>query len=253
MEKPVEVALKAAMLHPHFESIHPFEDGNGRVGRAIVAKTLAEGLGLPLVLPVSTVIARHRVAYYDEINEASRSLDWTNWAAFFIPVLTETIEGFVAAVKFIAAKRAYLAKYESAFTERAKKVILRMFEDGEEGVKAGLSASKWGRMAKVSKPTATRDLAELVAVGAIVREGDGPTAHYRLNGSLSEPIEGINEGINDWLTRLVATHPGVRLPYLKSVVGKSTATVERAVAALVKAGKIEHRGSKKTGGYYAVK
>ena len=250
---PAEVAMKAAMLHLHFESIHPFEDGNGRVGRALVAKTLAEGLGLPLVLPVSTVIARHRVAYYDEINEASRSLDWTNWAAFFIPVLTEAIEGFVAAVKFIAAKRAYLAKYESAFSERAKKVILRMFEDGEEGVKAGLSASKWVRMAKVSKPTATRDLAELVAVGAIVRKGEGPTAHYRLDGFLFEPIEGINEGINDWLIRLVATHPGVKLPYLKSVVGKSTATVERAVAALVKAGRIEHRGSKKTGGYFAVR
>ena len=251
-EKPAEVALKAAMLHPHFESIHPFEDGNGRVGRALVAKTLAEGLGLPVVLPVSTVIARHRVAYYDEINEASRSLDWTNWAAFFIPVLTETLEGFVAAVKFIAAKRAYLAKYESAFSDRAKKVILRMFEDGEDGVKSGLSASKWVRMAKVSKPTATRDLAELVAVGAIVREGDGPTSRYRLDCALCEPIEGINEGINDWLLRLVATHPGVRLPYLKSVVGKSTATVERIVAALVAEGKIEHRGSKKTGGYWRV-
>ena len=165
VEKPVEVALKAAMLHPHFESIHPFE---------------------------------------------------------------------------------------VAFSERAKKVILRMFEDGEEGVKAGLSASKWVRMAKVSKPTATRDLTELVAVGAIVREGDGPTAHYRLNSSLFEPIDGINEGINDCLIRLIATHPGARLPYLKSVVGKSTATVERAVAVLVKSGKIEHRGSKKTGGYYAV-
>ena len=249
--KPADVALKAAMLHPHFESIHPFEDGNGRVGRAIVAKTLAEGLGLPLILPVSTVIARHRAAYYDEINEASRSLDWTNWAAFFIPVLTETLDDFVAAVKFITAKRAYLGKYEAGFSERAKKVILRMFEDGEEGVKAGLSAAKWIRMTKVSKPTATRDLAELVAAGAIIREGDGPTAHYRLDSSLCEPIEGINEGIKDWLQKLVKTHPGVRFPYLKSVVGKSTATVERAIAALIAAGKIEHRGSKKTGGYFA--
>ncbi len=261
-EKPEEVALKAAMLHLHFESIHPFEDGNGRVGRALVAKTLAEGLGLPIILPVSTVIARHRAAYYDEISEASRTLDWTNWAAFFIPVLTETLEGFVSAVKFIATKRAYLAKYAPAFSERAKKVILRMFEDGEAGVKAGLSASKWVRMAKVSKPTATRDLAELVAAGAIVREGDGPTAHYRLDSSLCEPIEPLNEplngatggaieGIKAWLLKLVATHPGVRLPYLESVVGKSAATVKRAVAALVKAGMIEHRGSKKTGGYFA--
>ena len=254
VEKPVEVALKAAMLHPHFESIHPFEDGNGRVGSAIVAKTLAEGLGLPLVLPVSTVIARHRVAYYDEINEASRSLDWTNWAAFFIPVLTETIEGFVAAVKFIAAKRAYLAKYESAFTERAKKVILRMFEDGEEGVKAGLSASKWVRMAKVSKRSAERDLAQLVVDGAVFAVNDGPQTRYQLNCVFSDgAIEPLNEPLNERLVRLVATHPGTQLPYLASVVSQSRATVKRAVAALVKAGKIEHRGSKKTGGYYAVK
>lgn len=250
-QKPSDIALKAAMLHPHFESIHPFEDGNGRVGRALVAKTIAEGLGLPLILPVSTVIARHRSAYYDEINEASRSLDWTNWAAFFIPVLTEMMTSFVEAMGFVKAKRDYLAKYEGSFTERAKKVILRIFEDGEAGVKAGLSAAKWMRMAKVSKATATRDLEELVAQGAIVSGAlGGPETRYRLSMPLYEPIEGINEGIKDWLIKLIERHPGTRLPYLKSVVGASTATVERTIAELMKAGKIEHRGSKKTGGYY---
>jgi len=266
VQNPSDVALRAAMLHPHFESIHPFGDGNGRVGRALVAKVIAEGLGLPLILPVSTVIARHRVAYYDEINEASRSLDWTNWVAFFIPVLTEMLTSFLAAARFVKAKRDYLTKYEGEFSERAKKVILRMFEDGEAGVKAGLSAAKWGRMAKVSKPTATRDLAELEAQGAIVAEVlGGPVTRYRLdcalcepneplngplNDPLREPIEGINEGISSRLVRLISTHPGSRLPYLKSVVGASTATVERAIAALVKAGRVEHRGSKKTGGYF---
>ena len=258
---PAGVALKAAMLHLHFESIHPFEDGNGRVGRALVAKTIAEGLGLPLVLPISTVIARHRAAYYDEINEASRSLDWTNWAAFFIPVLTEMMTSFVAAMRFVKAKRDYLAKYERGFSERAKKVILRMFEDGEEGAKGVLSAAKWMRMAKVSKPTATRDLGELVTQGAIVSEGlGGPETRYRLNCSLrhdpiealDEPIGGLNEGIKGWLVKLIKRHPGARLPYLKSVVGASTSTVERAVAALIAAGRIEHRGSKKTGGYFVI-
>lgn len=256
VSKPADVALKAAMLHPHFESIHPFEDGNGRVGRALVAKTLAEGLELPLVLPVSAVIARHRAAYYDEINEASRSLDWTSWAAFFIPVLTETIEGFVQAVKFIAAKRAYLGKYENGFSPRAKKVIARMFEDGEPGVKVGLSVAKWMRMAKVSKPTATRDLGELVEAGAIVRYGDGPQTRYILNHSAftpnDEPIEGINEGIKDMVLRLVRLHPGRGVPFFRASVKASRATVERVVATLIASGKVEHRGSKKTGGYYAV-
>lgn len=248
---PADVALKAAMLHLHFESIHPFEDGNGRVGRALVAKTLAEGLGVPLVLPVSATVDRHRVAYYDEINEASRSLDCTNWAAFFVPVLTEVLTSFLAAARFVKAKRLYLQRYEAGFSERAKKVVLRLFADGEDGVRAGLSTAKWMRMAKVSKPTATRDLAELAERGAIVPEAlGGPATRYRLNTLLREPIEGINEGISDRILKLIARRPGARLPYLKSVVGASTATVERAVAALVRAGKIEHRGSKKTGGYY---
>lgn len=86
----------------------------------------------------------------------------------------------------------------------------------------------------------------------------GPETRYRLAcvlnepiEPLNEPIEGINEGINARLVRLIFRHPGVRIPYLKSVVGASKSTVERAIAALVKAGKVEHRGSKKTGGYYA--
>ena len=256
---PADVALKAAMLHPHFESIHPFEDGNGRVGRALVAKTIAEGLGLPLILPVSTIIARHRAAYYDEINEASRSLDWTNWAAFFVPVLTEMLTSFVAAMRFIKAKRDYLAKFERNFSERARKVILRMFADGETGVNAGLSAAKWMRMAKVSKPTATRDLAELVALGAIVPKGlgGGSGTRYCLKTSLREPIDPLNDplkvSLEDRIVRVVARHPGVQLPYLASVESlASRVTVKRAVAALVKSGRIEHRGSKKTGGYYLV-
>ncbi len=251
VQNPAEIALKAAMLHPHFESIHPFEDANGRVGRALVAKALAEGLGVGLILPVSTIIARHRVAYYDEINEASRSLDWTNWAAFFIPVLTEVLTSFLSAARFTKAKREYLVKYEAKFSERSKKVILRMFEDGEAGVKAGLSAAKWMRMAKVSKPTATRDLEELVTQGAIVSEGlGGPETRYRLNTPLCEPIEPLNEPLNERLFKLIKRHSGAQLLYLKSVVGVSTATVKRAVAVLIADGKIEHRGSKKTGGYW---
>ena len=253
---PEGVALKAAFMHPHFESIHPFEDGNGRIGRALVAKVLAEGLGLPVALPVSTLVSRHRRAYYEEINVASRSLDWTSWAGFFVPVLTELLEGFLGAARFVAAKRDYLARYGQTFSERAGKVILRMFEDGEQGAKAGLSAAKWMRMAKVSKPTATRDLAELARTGAIIPESGGPQTRYRLNHPAFEPgrepiDDGINEGINATIFRLVRNHPGRGVPFLLSSLGASRATVERAVHALAAAGRIEHRGSRKTGGYFA--
>lgn len=108
-------------------------------------------------------------------------------------------------------------------------------------------------MTKVSKSTATRDLAELVALGAILPIGAGPDARYILHGSFSnESIDGLNEGINGRILKLIKARPGVKVPYLHSVVSVSRATVERIVAVLVAEGKIEHRGSKKTGGYYAV-
>lgn len=262
---PEEVALKATFLHPHFESIHPFEDGNGRVGRALVAKTIAEGLGQPLVLPVSVVIDRHRKDYYEAIHGASQSLDWTAWAKFFIPVLAETLNDFVSASRFVAAKGEYLSRYERSFSERAKRVILRMFRDGPQGVAAGLSAAKWTRMAKVSKPTATRDLEELAKTGAIVREGASVATRYRLNLTVCEPLsDPINDPIKDSehesrrdplrkaMAEAIRATPGLNREQLAVRFGKSAATVKRAIAALVRAGLVEHRGSKKTGGYYAV-
>ena len=134
----------------------------------------------------------------------------------------------------------------------AFKVILRMFEDGMDGINAGLSAAKWVRMTKVAKRTAERDLADLAAVGAVVAINGGPQTRYQLNIALADgAIEPLNEPLNAKLLRVVGTHPGTNLQYLTSAVTVSRATVKRAVAALVAAGKIEHRGSKKTGGYYA--
>lgn len=248
--KPAEIALKTAFMHPHFESIHPFEDGNGRIGRALTAKVLAEGLGVPVALPVSTLVARHRRAYYDELAASSRSLDWTSWGAFFVSLLTELLDGFVAASRFVAAKREYLSLHEDSLFPRARKVVLRMFEDGETGARAGLSTAKWMRMADVSKPTATRDLAGLAAVGAIVSRGSGPQTRYFLNHPAFEPIEGIKGGINDAVLRLVSNHPGRGVPFLRATLKASRSTVERAIANLVAAGAVEHRGSRKTGGYW---
>lgn len=157
--------------------------------------------------------------------------------------------------------------YEGRISERAKAVILRMFRDGPAGVAAGLSAAKWMRMTKVSKPTATRDLAELAKTGAILAEGNGAQTRYRLafdldshepideplNEPLNEPKdEGINEGTKRDVHALVRKSPGTRVPFIVEALGVSRATVKRALAALIAAGKVEHRGSKKTGGYFCI-
>ncbi len=175
----LRAALKAALFHLHFESIHPFEDGNGRIGRALVAKWLAESFDAPVVVPISAAIAKHRADYYDELQTASLTLDGTRWTKFFIPVLTEAMDAFARNIRFILRTRDYLATWESRLTARQLKVIRRMFKDGEDGVARGLSAAKYQRMTGVSKPTATRDLAALASCGAVLPVGVGRAASYR--------------------------------------------------------------------------
>lgn len=256
-DTPEALALACAQMHLHFESIHPFEDGNGRIGRALIAKFLAQGLGMGLVFPLSTILARHRATYYDELNAASYSLDWTSFAAFFIPVLTETLTDFLDALTFIHTKGSYLAKFEPKMSERAKKVILRLFENGPQALEEGLSAAKWMRIGKVSKPTATRDLAELAKIQALIPVKRGNLTRYLLPVWPHEPHEPINEPINQNLEtralRLIRNFPGKGIPFLMSSLTVSRATVKRALANLIEAKKIEHRGSKKTGGYWPMK
>ncbi len=173
-------AIKAALIHLYFESIHPFEDGNGRLGRALVAKILAESLGAGVVVPISPVIEAHRAAYYDELHAASFTLDATRWVKFLIPLFTQAMVQFVENVHFILRKRDYLTRWEEQLTERQMKVLKRLFKDGADGVARGLSAAKYQRMTGVSKPTATRDLAEMMHCGALVLTGAGRAAHYQL-------------------------------------------------------------------------
>ena len=159
-----DIALKAAMLHPHFESIHPFEDGNGRVGRALVSKVLAEGIGRPLILPVSTIVARHRKDYYEEINAASKTLDWTPWAKFFIPVLTETLNDFAESA---ASQTRYRLNFPfEGFDEPMNEPIVDGINDGINGEVYRLIAKNPGKrvpvfMAKLelSRPTVERAIA----------------------------------------------------------------------------------------------
>ena len=169
-----------------------------------------------------------------------------------IPVLTETLLSFDESVRFVAAKKAYLTRYEGVFSERAAKAIRRILKDGLPGVAAGISPAKWVRLTKVSKPTATRDLADLVQCGALVPSGDGRNSRYDLN--FNEPIVPINRfrnvPISEAVLKLVEETPGINRMRLAEAIGVDVKTIARSLDAL--AGQIEHRGSKKTGGYWRV-
>jgi len=84
-----EAVLKSAIAHLFFESIHPFEDGNGRIGRAIAEKALSQSLGRPVMLSLSKTIEGNKDAYYAALKEAQKSLEITHWINYFASVILE--------------------------------------------------------------------------------------------------------------------------------------------------------------------
>ncbi len=177
---PDQLAARVALAHLRFECIHPFEDGNGRIGRALVAKLLAEGMGRPLVLPFSVQIMKRRKAYYEAIRNASFALEQTDWIAFFTDLLTKSFADFSASLRFAVQKAAFLSRFEETLSARQLHLVRRMLAEGAKGFEGGISAAKYMRIEKVSKATATRDLAQLRELGALRRIGHGRAAHYEL-------------------------------------------------------------------------
>lgn len=174
--------VRAAIAHLYFESIHPFDDGNGRVGRALVEKCLSMDLGFPVPISMSTVIMARRKEYYAQLERAQQSLEITDWITWFVDVLLESFDASEAWIDFTIQKRHYFEKFGAQFNERQRKAILRMFEAGPDGFTGGMNARKYGAINKTSKATATRDLQELLEIGAITRLGTagGRSTSYTL-------------------------------------------------------------------------
>jgi Fic family protein len=173
--------VKAAVAHLYFESIHPFEDGNGRIGRAIAEKALSQGLGRPVLLSLSKTIEKRRKTYYDELKQAQSSLDITRWVEYFVKTVLEAQTEARDMIVFTLNKVKYFDRFRNILNDRQTKVINRMFEEGPEGFVGGMNARKYGAICQVSKATATRDLQYLTDEGALVVSGAGRNTSYQVN------------------------------------------------------------------------
>lgn len=173
--------LKSAIVHLYFESIHPFEDGNGRIGRALAEKALSQGLGKPILLSISKTIESDKNAYYQALKEAQRSLEITSWIAYFIKVIIAAQRDSKALVDFLLSKVKFFDKYKNYIDVRHAKVIEKMFDAGPEGFQGGMSAKKFMSITQVSKATATRDLQYLYEQGMLTKSGAGRSVRYALN------------------------------------------------------------------------
>lgn len=172
--------VRAGLAHVFFESIHPFHDGNGRVGRLISEKALLQDVRFPALLSLSEAIERKRNAYSDALQHAQRRMDVTAWITFFVDLCIEAQERAQEMMRFVLHKSRFYDRYGDELNVRQHKVIERMFAAGPDGFAGGMSAKKYMHLTNTSKATATRDLQELRDRGAIRMVGEGRSTRYHL-------------------------------------------------------------------------
>jgi Fic family protein len=176
--------VRAAVAHVWFESVHPFEDGNGRIGRAIVDMAIAQDQVSPLRLySLSRQLLECRTAYYDELNRAQRgSGDVTEWVAWFATQVSAACTRSSQVIDRAIEKNRFWSDHARVeLKPRQRKVLQRLLDDGDGGFEGGLNAEKYMKMTAVSKATATRDLTEMLAEELLWTEGQGKGLRYFIN------------------------------------------------------------------------
>jgi Fic family protein len=179
--EPLPALTRAGIAHLYFESIHPFEDGNGRVGRAVAEKALAQSLGRPTLIALASTILIKRRGYYDALEANNGNHEVTPWLAWFAASAIEAQRRTIARAEFLIDKTRLLDRLQGKLNERQAKALLRMLREGPEGFEGGISARKYIAITGAATASATRDLSDLVAKGALVRIGDRRHARYHLS------------------------------------------------------------------------
>lgn len=175
-----KVIIKTALAHLYFETIHPFEDGNGRIGRALAEKCISESFGYPVVLSLSSAIDLDKKAYYDHLKQAQRTLQVTEWLLYFTNLLVTAQRMSKDLIHFTLIKTRFLDTHLSLLNERQLKVVLKMLDAGIDGFVGGMTAKKYLSITKISKATATRDLQDLVDKKILNITGAGRSVSYQL-------------------------------------------------------------------------
>ncbi len=167
-----EPVLKAALAHFWFVTVHPFDDGNGRIARAIADMALARSENSPQrFYSMSAQIRQERNAYYGILEETQKgTLDITPWMDWFLGCLGRAIDGAQTALSAVLAKARFWDRVQQVSLNERQRFILNRLLDGFEGK---LTTSKYAKLAKCSHDTALRDILPLVERGILVRNPEG--------------------------------------------------------------------------------
>jgi Fic family protein len=178
----IEPVLKAALAHLWFVTIHPFDDGNGRIARAIADMLLARSEGSSQrFYSMSAQIRDERGEYYGILERTQKgTMNVTGWMEWSLGCLTRAIEGAQAALSGVIAKARYWEKLRDVPLNERQRLVINKLLEGFEGK---LTTSKWAALTKSSTDTALRDIQQLVERGVLVRnQAGGRSTSYSLAG-----------------------------------------------------------------------
>ncbi len=193
-EPMIDPLLRAAICHFWFVTIHPFEDGNGRITRALTDLALAQDDKQSIRLyAMSTTILANRNDYYRILEKNQRNTtDITSWLSWFFETMKDSIQTAINKIDHTLAKSRFWQFFQNAELSKEQCNILnRMFDEGAEGFANGISASQYKKITKVSKATATRHLADLLAKGCIEKlPGGGRNTRYQISSKFIKDKDG---------------------------------------------------------------
>ena len=178
---PLSPLVRAGIAHLYFVCIHPFEDGNGRIARALAEKSLSQSLGQPSLISLSKIIEKQRKKYYSALDASNKELEITNWLDYFSQTILEAQNYSQKMIEFLIKKARFYEKYKPLLNSRQEKVIARIFQEGFGEFKGGLSAENYLSITGTSRATATRDLQDLAEKNILSQKGQLKSTRYYLN------------------------------------------------------------------------
>jgi len=184
--------LRAGIAHLWLVTLHPFDDGNGRVTRAVTDRALAQAEQQSIrFYSLSTAIMARRQDYYDRLEQAQKGdLDITEWLGWFLDVLKEALQQSLARLDKVLDKSRFWQRHATTvLNARQIKVLNRLLDTVGKEFEFGINAAKYKSIAKVSKATATRDLSELMEKGCLRKlPGGGRSTRYVITQYPSQPL-----------------------------------------------------------------
>lgn len=177
--------LRAAICHLWFVTLHPFDDGNGRITRALtdLALSQAESQSIRLYAMSVSILAK-RADYYRVLEQTQKGdADITGWLCWFLDTLNESLEQAITSAERVQIKARFWMRHRgTGLSKEQVKILNRLLDGGEQGFESGISASQYQKVAKVSKATATRHLADLLEKACICKlKGGGRSTRYQIN------------------------------------------------------------------------